>query len=502
MSLLGLDIGTAGCKAVAFTLEGQALAGGYREYPLSYPAPGRCELDVDTVWQAVVDVIREVGQAVGETDPVIALSMSALGDAVTPVDADGAALTPSVVGSPDRRAIEQAEWIERALGKQAVFQTTGVPVHAMCALPKIMWFKQHAPEVYRRAWKFVGWQELIQIKLGLEPACDYSQAGRSMAVDIHTRAYARDLLSTCDVDVAKLPRLATADTVVGRLDDAHAGMLGLRPGVIVTAGGFDHACAALGRGVVEPGAASLSLGTIELITAVGDEIRLAQSLLDGSHGCGFHVVPDRYISLAYIITAGAILRWFRDTIAVPERQHAEAHGIDPYDLIIDQTPDRPSEVYVLPYFAGTGTPWIDARQKGAVFGLELDTDRAEMAKGILDGLCYELRLNLESLRDSGFAVSTLRAMGGGSKSARWMQLKADITRTAIETARIHEAGCLGAALLAGLGAGIYDRPGDMLARVGVKTEAVYQPRPAVGAIYEQPFHTYCELRDRVKGLAL
>lgn len=500
MSLLGLDVGTTGCKAVAFSLSGDVLARAYREYPLSYPAPGRCELDVGAAWQAVVAVVREVAGAVAEADPVAALGICSLGDAVTPVGRDGAALTPSVVGSPDRRAIEQAAWIESTLGRETVFQTTGVPVHAMCALPKIMWFKQHRPEVYERAWQFVSWQELIQLKLGLGPASDRSQACRSMALDIHTGEYAGDLLAACGVDADKLPPLVASDGVVGELDAAHAAPLGLTPGVKVVAGGFDHACAALGRGVTEPGTASLSLGTIELVTAVNDKISLSPSLLEGSHGCGFHVAPGRTISLAYTITAGAVLRWFRDTIAVPERQAAEAKGLDPYDAIIDATPDRPASVYVLPYFAGSGTPWIDPHQKGTVVGLELDTDRAEIAKGILDGLCYELRINLESLQASGFDVATLRAMGGGSKSARWMQLKADVTRTAIEVAPVHEAGCLGASILAGLGAGLIDDPAQMQAAAG---EAVrYTPREAVSAAYDAPFATYCEVRERVKGLAL
>jgi xylulokinase len=498
MSLLGLDIGTTGCKAVAFDLSGRILASHYREYPLSFPAPDRCELDTEIVWGAIIEVIRASARAVSDHDPVVAMGISALGDAVTPVDEGGQALAPSIVGSLDRRAVPQAKWIDDHIGRDEVFQLTGVPPHAMCAVPKIMWLRRFNADIYHRAWKFVSWQELLQIRLGLAPAVDYSQACRSMAVDLHTRAYAGDLLKGCGLTEDMFCPLVESTQVIGQLDAAHAWPLGLTAGVKVVAGGFDQACAALGRGVFEPGAAALSMGTVELITAVADGIRLEASLLEGNHGCGFHVIPDRYISLAYIITAGAILRWYRDTLGLPERNSAAQQGRDPYDVMIEAVPDRPAQVFVLPYFAGTGTPWNDPRQKGAISGLTLATDRPEIVKGILDSLCYELRINLDSLAASGFDVGRLYATGGGARSDRWMQLKADITGVPIETAQDMEAGALGAAFLAGLGTGIYGRPDQILEMI--KTANEFKPRPEQAEAYKAPFEHYRELRRRAEGI--
>lgn len=500
MSLLGLDIGTTGCKAVVFDEQGKILSSAYREYPLEIPTPGRCELNTEQAWQAIVAVIQNAAREVKDRDPVLALGVSAIGDATTPIDRQGKALGASVVGSPDLRAIPQVEWIAQNIGREKVYQATGVALHTMCVIPKVMWFRQNHPDVYERAWKFAGWQEILQVRLGLEPVLDFSQACRSAGLNIHTLHWDSDLLKACEIDEQKFCRLATSRHIVGEIDVSHARLFGLSPGVRVVAGGFDQACAALGCGVFEADKASLSIGTVEFVTAVSDTLLLENSLLEGNHGCGLHVLSGHYTSLAYIITAGAVLRWYRDTLGLPEKQAAEEQGADPYDYLIAQTPARPARVYVFPYFAGTGTPWLDTRQRGSMFGLALDTERNEIVKGILDSLCYELRLNLESLAASGFDVKKLHASGGGARSARWMQLKADIAGVTIETTQIQEAGCLGAAFLAGLAIGVYDSERDILSLL--RFDNVYEPRPAIWSRYEDAFHTYQEIRERLKNLTV
>ena len=368
----------------------------------------------------------------------------------------------------------------------------------MYVLPKVLWFRERQPETYERAWKFVGLQELVQMRLGLEAAMDYSLGVRTMAVDIRRRDWAHGLLAECGVDADKFCPLTRSAQVVGRVGGAVAGDLGLKPGVKIVAGGFDQACAALGSAVLGEGTAALSVGTGECATLVFDRCLLSPEMLAGNYSCGFHVIDGLYISFGAVTTAGAVLRWYRDTLGVPEAQQAREEGRDPYEAIIAQTPNRPAQVFVLPYFAGAGTPWLDAAQRGAVFGLTLDTDRAELVKGILDGICFELRLNLESLRRAGLTVNCLRAIGGGARSERWMQLKADITGVPVEVMEVREAGCLGAAFLAGLGAGVYASPQEIAAISRV--QRTFYPDPAAQARYDAAYQQYGELRARVQGL--
>jgi xylulokinase len=498
MSLMGLDIGTNGCKATVFNEDGQPLSSHFEEYPLYCEPDGRCELDVETVWNAVSSVIRSSAAGTPKADPVEAIGVSALGDSVTPVDREGKALTRSLTGHLDVRATSQADWLCRHIGRERLFELTGVPVHSMHIVPKMMWFLQNEPDVYEHAWKFVGWPELTHIRLGLDPLLDYSLGCRTVAVNIHNRDWSQEILDRSGLDASKFCLLAPSTEIAGRLDRAHATSLGLKAGVQVVAGGFDQACAALGAGAVLPGSAELGIGTGECVVAVLDRCLLTMPLLNGNHGCGFHVVDGLYMSITDMVTSGALLRWYRDTIGLQEAQLARELDRDVYDVIIEQTPDRPARIFVLPYFSGAGTPWFDPEQRGTIFGVTLDTDRAEIVKGILDGLCFELRLNLESLNQAGLHVNNLKATGGGAKSDRWMQLKADITGLPVEIMQVREAGSLGAAFLAGLGTGVYSSPEDILSISKVK-RTLY-PNPNVKAQYDEAYGKYCELRSRVEGL--
>jgi sugar (pentulose or hexulose) kinase len=361
-----------------------------------------------------------------------------------------------------------------------------------------MWFRDNRPDLFDAADKFTGWQEIMHLRLGLEPAMDFSLASRTMLVDIHERSWAEALLQRCGLSPERFFPLAESSHVVGRLDRNHARALDLEPGVAVAAGGFDQCCCALGAGVVTAGKAANSVGTLESIIAVADRYRLEYPLLEGNYGCGIHITGGTYFSLGYVTTSGAVLRWYRDRLGMGEVAEAEKRGEDPYELIIRSSTEGPSPVYALPYFAGSGTPWLDIHQKGTLFGLSLDTERSDIVKGILDGICYEVRLNVETMASAGVNIASLRSIGGGTRSDRWMQLKADITGIPVEVTEVTEAGCLGAAFLAGLGTGTYTAPADIEHIAKVRT--VFEPRQEQVRRYEGHYRRYLELRERVRGL--
>jgi xylulokinase len=500
MSLIGLDIGTTGCKAAAFDESGKLLSLNYEEYPLYMPEPDQCELEPEEIWSSVQRVVRQVSAAVKKTDPVRAIGISTLGDSVTPLDKKGSPIYRTVVGAADRRAVSQTDWIEKQVSRKKLFKMTGSPLHAFCTIPKILWFRENRPEIFKQAEKFTGWQEIIHTRLGLSPSIDYSLAGRTMLVNISTKDWAFDLFDVCDLDSGLFFPLASSSNVAGKIDRAGAGLLGLDPGVAVVTGGFDQCCCAMGAGVMEPGTAALTLGTLEAITVIYDTCRLEMPLLEGNHGCGFHILDDFYFSLGYVTTSGAVLKWYRDTLGSVEVREALKTRQDPYEIMVNSTPDRPATVFALPYFSGTGTPWLDLSQRGTVFGLSLDTDRAEIIKGILDGICYEVRLNLDSMESAGLVINHLRATGGGARSEKWMQLKADITGVPVETTGVSEAGCLGAAFLAGLGTGIYSSPGDINSLVAVKK--TFEPRVSFKKQYDEAYFCYKNLRERIRGLEI
>jgi xylulokinase len=500
MSLLGLDIGTTGTKAVAFDERGCILASHYQDYPLYIPEPNQCELNPDEVWQAITGVLQATARDVRKKDPVRAIGISTLGDSVTPLDNAGHTLSPTVIGAADRRAMSQAAWIERQISREDIFMLTGAPLHAFSAIPKILWFRERRPDIFERVYKFTGWQEIVHLRLGLEPAMDFSLASRTMLADMATGSWAEGLMRMCGISSNLFFPLARADSTVGVLERHQARSLDLEPGVTVVTGGFDQCCCALGAGVIEAGKAANSVGTLESIVAVSDSRRLELPLLEGNYGCGFHVIEGAYYSLGYVTTSGAVLRWYRDELGSDEAIRARERGVDPYDLIINGTKEQPAPVYLLPYFAGTGTPWLDTKQKGTLFGLSLDTQRSDIVKAMLDGICYEVRVNLEAMSNAGIEIAALRSIGGGTRSGRWMQLKADITGIPIEVTEVTEAGCLGAAFLAGLGSGVYGSPADISTLITVRK--TYEPQEKQRRAYDEHYGVYVELRERVRGLEL
>lgn len=500
MSLMGVDIGTTGSKAVVFDEAGRTLAHDYRAYPLTFPGPGQCELRFEEVWEAVQAVIRSAAAAVRGRDPVRALGFSTLGDSVTPIDRQGNPLCGTVIGAADRRAVRQAERLERELGRQRLFELTGAPPDPFTSVAKILWFRDNRPEIFRRAWKFCGPQEIVHLRLGLQPRMDCGLAGRTMLLDLRRMSRARELLAAAGLAEELFFPLARADQAVGRLGAKQAGPLELEPGVTVITGGFDQSLSAFGSGVIRPGSAGLSVGTLECINPMFDQPRIELPLLEGHHGCFPGPIEGTWSSLAYVTTSGAVVQWYRDKLAAPEVEEARRKGIDPFQHMMSLVPDRPSRVYVLPYFEGCGNPWMDVHQLGAMFGLRLDTDRPEILKGILDGIAFEIRLNLGSYTRAGVPIRALRATGGGARSDLWMQLKADVAGVPIERTVVTEAGCFGAAFLAGLAIGAYRRPEDILGLVEV--DRSFEPRPEAGKAYEEPYGRYLELRRRVDGLRL
>src|SRR5215211_3804663 len=258
MSLLGIDVGTTACKVVAFDLDGQPFASAAREYPLLTPAPGHFELDANIVWEAVRATVRVVNAAL--PDPVTALAVSSLGEAVTPLGKDGAILA----GSPvvfDTRAVEQSTRLEAAIGRERLARITGQPPHPMFTIAKLMWWVEHEPDLVRRTWKFLCFGDLVSWRLGAEPAIDYSLAARTMAFDIETYRWSDDVLAAAGIAVDTLPSPVPAGTPIGQVDPALARDLGFSGSPLIVAGGHDQPCGALGIGATAPGEAMLAIGT-------------------------------------------------------------------------------------------------------------------------------------------------------------------------------------------------------------------------------------------------
>jgi len=494
MSLLGIDVGTTGCKVSAFNAEGGLVTSSYREYDIERPHPGYAELDAADVWGRVQDAIEEVaGQS--RSDPVTAASVSSLGEALVPVSAGREILAPSILNF-DERGSEFLESVAALIDNERLYAINGNTLGNHYSLTKLLWIREHEPELYARTHKFLLWGAFVAFMLGAEPVADYSLANRTLLFDVDREDWSDELVGLMQLDRHKLPDTAPSGTRIGTVSDAVAGRLGLPRGVAVVAGAHDQCANAVGCGVLDEGRAMFGMGTYVCIVPVFAQRRDPAAMIAHGFNTEHHAAPGRYVSFLYN-HGGSMLKWYRDTFAAAERDAADAAGKDVYAKLIAEIPEGPSTVVVLPHFAPTGPPEFVADSRGVVAGLRLETSRGEILKGILEGAVFYLRECLEPMLSTDAAINEFRAVGGGSKSDAWLQIAADILGRPLTRAGVQEAGTLGAAILAGWGTSVFASPEEGAATM-VALERTFEPNPQRHEAYNDRYAQYCRLWPLMK----
>jgi xylulokinase len=499
MSLLGIDVGTTGCKVVAFNPEGKILASAYQEYPLRFPPINRgwVELDADEVWQKVKWCIQKVA-AKTKSNPIKALAVSAQGEGVTPLDKSGRALHHSIV-SFDSRTAEFIPWWLNRISAYQIFAETGMTLEPMYTLNKILWFKKYRPKIEQRTWKYLCYEDLVNYRLTGVPAIDYSLAARMMCFDLNHNRWSAKMLNLAGVDEVRLALLYPSGKIVGTVLPSVAKELGLPKKTVVVTGGHDQPCGALGAGVIKPGITMDAIGTVECITPAFPKPVINQKMLANRFCCYPHVVPNQYVTVAFNFTGGSLFRWYRDQFGEKEVALAKKTKQDVYDILIQKISKDPSSLFILPHFTTTGTPYFDHHSRGAFLGLTLSTTKPEITRAILEGISYEIRLNIELLAQSGIPVQEIRAIGGGAKSETWLQIKADLFGRKLVSLNVSEAASLGVALLAGWAVGEYKSLAEAVQQT-VKIKRTFIPNLKNKKIYDRKFQIYQQIYPLLKEL--
>ncbi|MEM2865456.1 MAG: FGGY family carbohydrate kinase [Candidatus Bathyarchaeia archaeon] len=495
MSLIGLDIGTTGCKAAVFTPKGELLSIGYREYSHYSPKPGWIELNPEEIWVKLKGALRDISK--GEAGKPQALGISALGEAILPMDKGGHPLYPAITAYDQRGETYRGsmEILRRELGDLHLFKLTGIPLNSMPSIHKIIWIKENMPDIFEQTWKFVCIEDYIIYKLTGETAIDYNLASRTMMFDIHKKEWCNSILEIVGITDDLLSQPVPSGTIVGEVTSEASDETGLPRGLGVAPGGHDQACGALGVGVADEGPTMDATGSVECIASAMEKPILTEHMLEAGHCCHCHTVEGRYISLGFFPSSGLILRWFRDQFASDERRKAEQSGINVYDLLVDlasKSPPGASKMLMLPHFSGGGTgprPALNRNSRGAFIGLTPFHKREDVVRAILEGVAFELKVLIDHFEASGIKVSELRAVGGGAKSSFWLQLKADITGKRICLPKVTEATLLGAALLSGIGANIYGDYKEAIKET-YQTEKIYEPDSILHDKYSRLYKVY------------
>ncbi|MEA3334368.1 MAG: FGGY-family carbohydrate kinase [Chloroflexota bacterium] len=498
MQFVGLDIGTTGCKSVVFDQDGTILAAASREYPVEFPHPNWAEQDPESVWGLAQESLREAFSASANYD-ITALGLSVQGEAVMPVDAAGQAMRPAILGM-DTRTDPQNDWLRERFGAACLFERTGMPIHTVNTLPKLLWLKENEPELWAKADRFLLYEDFLMGKMTGQAVISRCLASRTQLFDIPQDRWSEEILSALDLSPERLATVKPSGIAVGPMRDKLAQALGLPAAPLVVTGGHDQACGALGVGLIRSGLAMDSTGTAEVVeVAMGSPV-LNDTLLRGNISVYAHTAPDLYLAMTLNHSGGILLRWFRDTLGQEEIREAQASGGDAYDLLLQAVSPEPTELLVLPHFAGSGTPTFDTASKGAILGLTFKTDKQDLAKAILEGLTYELRLNLDLLKEGGVAIDELRAIGGGARSDLWLQLKADITGIPVVVPRITEAACWGAALLAGAAVGCFASAASASEDLLV-LDRRFEPDPQMVERYDRLYALYGEVYPAVASIS-
>ena len=498
MSYIGIDVGTTGCKALAFDENANILASAYREYPLMSPRNGWYELNPDLVITECKKVIGEVSNKVKNDNPVKAIGISSQGEAFTLLDKSDEYLCNAMVSS-DVRSQKQVKEFTQSFGLEKLYSITGHSSHTLFSIFKLIWLLENKPELTNQIKRFLCFGDLLCYKLTGKAATSHNLASRTMMFDVKNLCWSDEILKAIKIDKTILPKSMPSGQPAGQILSGMAAELGLSKDVVVTVGGHDQSCGALGVGITGAGKAAYSIGTVECITPAFSKCVLSDTMQQSNLATYPFVIDGLYTTVAFNITGGNLLRWYRDNFAEFELQQAEKTGKDVYDIILSNIPDEPTNIFVQPHFVSTGTPYFDPNPTGAIIGLNLNNSKGEVVKALLEGVTYEMRLNLELLQKSGIQVNELFAFGGGAKSDKWLQIKADILGVPIHSIATSEAGCLGAALLAAQAIGEIESIEDA-AEKNSRPLKIFEPDTENMKRCDQRYEIYSDIYQTIKPI--
>ena len=476
--LVGLDLGTTHAKAEAFRLDGRKVAGAARAYPTYYPQPGWAEQCPDDWHRAIRDSLQELVTKLGsEADRISALGLSAHAPGLIPVDSHGAALIERVPIWQDERSAGQARSLLRRIGPEWV--GLGMPFASFAA--KLGWFTETYPELAGQARYALGVKGHLAHWLTGRYATDPSSEPG------HDESWQR-MCGACDWSLDRLAPVVPASEVLADLRADLQQELGLKHAVPVVVGLNDGGSATLGSGAYEPGQGVITLATNGVVFLVSDrpvpaEQRLSKAIF------GWPFVDGRWIGGGQTKAGAASLQWLVGILT-----EGAAAGAD-FDRLLhacDESPAGSRGVRFFPYLMGRGTPGDNPSARGAFTGLTMQTDRADLTRAVLEGVAFTLRDVVEELVQIGLRPRELFLTGGGAKSALWRQVVADVFNRPLLTSEADS--CLGAAMLAGVGAGAFASIGSACSSMKHKPEVLH-PRPEAAAVYEQLYREYARLSD-------
>jgi xylulokinase len=485
--LLGIDIGTSGTKTLLCDAKGKVLATASAAHTVQSPQPGWSEQSPQQWWDATINatraVLKKAKRAAVSGGEVTAVGLSGQMHGSVFLGADLRVLRPALLWN-DQRTMAQCEHIEHAAGgRSKLIQMVGNPSLTGFQLPKLLWLRDHEPKHYKQTRHVLLPKDSIRLLLTGELATEVSDASGTLLLDVKKRKWNTKIMSLLDIDPALFPPVFESHVVTGELHAAAAELLGLKEGTPVVGGGGDQAAGAVGNGIVSTGIVSASLGTSGVVFAHADEPTYDKH---GRVHTMCSAVEGKWCVFGCMLSAAGSFQWFRDTLCKGE----------PFDKLVDEASTAPPGAEGLlfqPYLTGERCPYADPNAKGTFVGLTTRHTRAHLLRAILEGVSFGMADQVRIMsNDMKLPIKKVRLSGGGSKSAFWRQLQADIYGKPIATINSDEGPAYGAAILAGVGTGVWPSVPAACKSIISETER-RRPAPKLHKLYAQRHDAYTRL---------
>jgi xylulokinase len=486
MTLLGIDVGTGGTRAVVLGEDGRVVASATHDHvPFASPRSGWAEQDPDDWWRACRAAVREV---LGRAGPVAAVGLTGQMHGAVLLDERDQVVRPAPIWC-DQRTVSQCRTIVERVGAVRLIELTSNPALTAFTLPKLLWVREREPETWSRARGFVLPKDYIRLRLTGDRATDVADASGTLLFDVARRRWSTAMLEALELDEQLLPAVYESPDVTGWISAAGAEATGLLEGTPVVAGAGDQAAGAVGMGVVRPGVVSATIGSSGVVFAATD--RPARDARGRVHTfC--HAIPDRWHVMGVTQAAGLSLKWFAERFgAGPD------DGRSAYDRLCEEAASAPAGadgVLWAPYLLGERTPHLDPDARAALVGVTAGHGRAHVIRAILEGVAFSLRDTLTLFEEMGLPVRAIRLGGGGARSPLWRQIQADVYRHDVDVVQAEEGAAYGAAILGGVGAGVWPSV-DAACDAVVRVASTVTPDPEASALLDDRYAAFRSLYD-------
>lgn len=496
--MLSIDLGTTAIKCAVYSRSGELVAERSREYSLSTPTPDRVEVDASVYWDTFRECLFELQEAASRAGPIAGIGISAQGETLVLIDSNGEALRPAIVWLDNRASIEAQE-LNDHFTVSHVYEKTGQPgVGAALPAAKLKWLSRHEPSVMARTWKVLLLEDFFIFRLTGELLCEGSLITTTAYWDFRRKTWWPEMLDAIGISSEMLPAIAEPGTLAGTITQKAATELRLDPETVVCLGALDQACGAIGVGSTRPGVFSENTGAAVALCAT-----VASPVFDPSMRmpCHYHGIPDTWM-LHTFTSGGIVLKWFRDVFATSEMQLAPRLGIDAFELIgVQAARVAPGAqgLMMLPHLQGAMSPDANDHARACWIGLSLQHGLPHMARALLESVALVVRRNIEVVEELGQPVASIRASGGGARSAVWKQIEADVTGRPVQTMLHSDAGTLGAAMLTSKALGWFATIQEAEEHF-VRVNHTYLPTASNEAVYSELYGAYREATGALVGV--